>query len=219
MKYWIKNTSASLFYKWVILLFGSFFRLFYRHKICGIENYVKGGAIIAANHVSFYDPPLVAASVSEEIHFLARKTLFDHKLLGLFIRNLNAHPVSGGASDVSVLRTILKLLKEGKKVLIFPEGTRTEGEFGEVREGLGLLAQKSGCPIIPVYIAGAEKVWPRSRKFPKLWGKITVSFGSAIKPQNFSHLERKDAQKQITDCFMSELRRLKTSILATVTRN
>ena len=219
MKYWIKNTSTSFFYKCIILICGTFFRLFYRHKIYGLENYIQGGALVAANHVSFYDPPLVAVSCPEEMHFLARKTLFEHKFFGALIRKLNSHPVTGGASDVSVMRTILKLLKEGKKVLLFPEGTRTEGKLGEIREGLGLLAQKSDCPIIPAYIFGAEKIWPPSRKFPKLSGKTAVVFGKPIKPSVYAHQTRKEAQRQIARDFTRKMHELENLLLTTITRN
>ncbi|HPE84613.1 MAG: 1-acyl-sn-glycerol-3-phosphate acyltransferase [Chlamydiia bacterium] len=203
-----KSKSTPVLYKIVILVVKIFFKLVYRHKVYGLENFVSGCGIIAANHVSFYDPPLIAVSAPEEIHFLARKTLFDHKIFGAFIQKLNSHPVSGGAGDASVLRTILKLLKQGNKVLLFPEGTRREGELGEIREGLGLLAYKSGCPIIPAYILGADAVWPRSRKFPKLWGKTAVIFGKPIDPEAFSHLERREAQKAIAAAFTTAINKL-----------
>ena len=207
--YWIKNKSTHFLYKFIRCLSRAFFRLFYKHKEFGLENLCPGGAIIAANHVSFYDPPLISVSTPEEIHFLARKSLFDHLFFGWLIRRLNAHPVSGDASDVSVLRTILKLLKEGKKVLLFPEGTRKTGEIEEVKEGLGLLAQKSGCPIIPAYIFGVDQIWSRERRFPKLTGKTRVVFGQAIDPKDFAHLDRREAHSAIAKAFVDALKQLR----------
>lgn len=209
-----KSKSTPVLYKIVLLAVKTFFKLFYRHKVYGLENFVSGCGIIAANHVSFYDPPLIAVSSPEEIHFLARKTLFDHQIFGAFIQKLNAHPVSGGAGDASVLRMILKLLKKGNKVLLFPEGTRREGELGEIREGLGLLAYKSGCPIIPAYIFGADTAWPRSRKFPKLWGRTAVVFGKPIDPAAFSHLERREAQRAIAAAFAAAINELSAQCIS-----
>lgn len=204
---WIKTKTHSWLYWFVIHSMGLFFLVFYRHKVYGLENYTKGGAIIAGNHTSFYDPPLVSISCPEEIHFLARKTLFRNSLFGWFIRSLNSHPVGGAGSDVASFRTVLKLLVEGKKVLLFPEGTRNKDGLGQMQGGLGLLSIKSGCPIIPVYIRGADKVFGRGRKFPKLWGKTSVTFCKPIDPKSFAGLEKKQAIKQIAQTFASEMKR------------
>lgn len=196
---WLKTKSNSWFYKAVIAAWGLYFAVFYRHKVFGLENFIKGGAILAANHTSFFDPPLVATSCPEEIQFLARKSLFRNPIFGYFIKRLNSHPVSGSGADASTFRIILKLLQEGKKVLLFPEGTRQRGKLGEMRGGLGLLATKSQKPIIPVYIRGASKILPRGKNFPKLFGeKTSVTFAPAIDPKDFAHLEKKQAINAIS---------------------
>lgn len=199
-------------YSLVIHTLKPFFKLFYRHRVYGLENFVPGCAIIAANHVSFYDPPLIAISAPEELQFLARASLFRHRFFGKLIRALNAHPVSGGSRDAQVLRTVIKLLKEQKKVLLFPEGTRTEGDLKTVYAGVGLLSQKSGCPVIPTFIAGADKIWGRDRCFPKLWGRTSVTFCKPIYPKDYAHLDRKEGQIAIAEAFaktLQEFRRQK----------
>lgn len=212
---WLKTKSNSWLFKFVNVMWGSFFALFYRHKVYGLENFIPGGAIIAANHTSFLDPPLVSTSCPEEIHFLARKTLFRNPIFGYFIRKLNSHPVSGSGADAATFRTVLKLLQEGKKVLVFPEGQRTYGKIGEIRGGLGLLSTKSQKPIIPVYIHGTSKILGRGKYFPKLWGRTSVTFSTPIDPKDFSHLGKKEAIDAISKRFEQTLKAMETNCTKT----
>ncbi len=162
------------------------FWLLYRHQTilppegC-IKRHPTQGAILAANHASFLDPPLIAASWPEPIHFLARQSLFHKPLLRAIITRLNAHPL-GGKNDVSSLKLACQLLQEGKTVLVFPEGTRTlDGQVGAFKNGITLLAKKSGCPVIPAYIHGSFDLWPRKQSHPSLWGHRTACvFGSPL---------------------------------------
>ncbi len=197
-------------YRIVIFLAWVFCKLFYRHKVYGLEHYYPRGAILAANHASFLDPPLVSISWPEEVHFLARGTLFKNKLFGKFISALNAHPVSGGASDVGVLKTIFGLLKDGKKVILFPEGTRSiDGDLQPIKPGIGLILERSRSAVIPVYIQGASKVWGRRHKLPKLWGKTICVFGSPIRWESFEHLESKKAKEAVAQELAASLEALK----------
>ncbi|MDN3507607.1 MAG: lysophospholipid acyltransferase family protein [Simkaniaceae bacterium] len=185
-------------------------RLFYGLKIYGVKHFVDGGAIIASNHVSFLDPPIVAASAPCSVHFLARDTLFRNPVFGGAIRVLNAHPISGKAGDVALFRIMTALLKEGKKVILFPEGTRSfDGELQEVRPGIGMLVAKSEAAIIPTYIAGAYKAWSRNRTIPRIFCRISCVFGSPIFWSDFDHLDRKEAKRAIVakyDAAMHELK-------------
>ena len=92
VKGWISNPSTHLLYKLVTFVVFWLFRILYRHKIYGTHNFYPGAAILAGNHVSFLDPPLLSISTPQEVHFLARQTLFNKPLFGTLIRNLNAHP-------------------------------------------------------------------------------------------------------------------------------
>jgi cytidylate kinase len=174
-----------------------YFKTFFRLKIYGLEHFRPGAAIIAANHASFYDPPVLGISCPEEVHFLARGSLFHVPLLGRLIRNLNSHPIARGTSDAATFKMMLELLSQDKKLILFPEGNRApDGELQPLERGLAFLVQKAQCRVIPAYIQGTFEAWPRDRKFPKLFGKITVVFGSPIEWDE--RLDKKAAQAEIT---------------------
>lgn len=193
MEGWLTNSKNTL-YKVVLFLTFWFFKIVYRHKIYGAENFYPGAAFLAANHVSFYDPPLLSISTPYEVHFLARKTLFDVPLFSSLIRKLNAHPVSGKAQDVTVFKTLLRLMKQGKKVIIFPEGTRSKtGELQPIKSGISLLISRTEAAVIPAYLHGTFAVWPPHHKLPRL-GKTACVFG---KPLHLSHLSPEETASQI----------------------
>ncbi len=187
-----------------------FFRCCFRHHVYGLESIYQGGAILAGNHTSFYDPPLVSASWPEPVHFLARESLFRNYLFGSFIRACNAHPVAGDVADISTFKIICQLLTEGKKVVLFPEGTRAaNNELGVVKPGIGFLIARANAAIIPVYIHGAYTAWPRHRWFPKLWGKTACVFGTPIRWSEFAHLEKKQAYEAVAERLTQALSALK----------
>jgi cytidylate kinase len=192
---WMRLKGVPILYRLVLFFSWILGKLFYRLKIYGLEHFYPRGAILAANHTSFLDPPIVSTSWPEEVHFLARKTLFRSKLFGGFISRLNTHPVSGESGDVQVMKMVVSLLEEGHKVVLFPEGTRSEtGELQPIKPGIGLLVARSKSAIIPVYIQGAYKVWGRHRTFPKLFGHIKCVYGSAITWDSVAGLDKKEAQ-------------------------
>lgn len=193
MQGWLTN-SHNLLYKVILFLVYWFFKLLYRNKIYGVDHFYSGAAILAANHTSFYDPPLLSVSTPYEVHFLARKTLFAPFLFGKLIRRLNAHPVSGKAQDVAVFKTVVRLMKEGKKVIIFPEGTRSsDGNLQNIKPGVAMLIARTGAAVIPVYLHGTFSIWPQHRRFPKLSGQTACVFGT---PLHFSLDPAQDPKKQ-----------------------
>lgn len=183
MKGWLKNSNNTL-YKIILFSVYWFFAIIYRNKIYCKSHIPEGAAILAANHVSFYDPPLLSISTPYEVHFLARKTLFDVPLFGRLIRRLNAHPVSGRAQDVTVFKTIVRLMRDGKKVIIFPEGKRSvNGDLQPMKPGVAMLIARTGAAVVPTYLHGTFAVWPSKKKLPKIFGKTACVFG---KPLYFS---------------------------------
>ena len=156
--------NASFFYQAIILVFYAFFKLFYKYRIYGLEHAFKGGAIIASNHVSFFDPPVLCVSYPEEVHLLGRETLFK-SWFGFCIRKLNTHPVKGDVNNLEVMKTVCKLLKNGKKVVLFPEGTRShDDKLGAIKPGIGMLIARTETAILPAYIHGNYDIWPRGHK-------------------------------------------------------
>ena len=137
-----------------------------------------GGCLIASNHVSFADPPLVGvACFPRETHYFARKDLFNVPVLGRLMRSLNAIPVDRLQADVGGVRQLIRLLKEGEALVVFPEGTRThDGEFREPLPGIGMIVARAGVPVVPARIFGAEKAWPRHAKFPR-FARVSVRIG------------------------------------------
>lgn len=205
----------SYFYTISRLFLKGLFKVTYRHEVIIADGVVyPESAIIAANHASFLDPPIVAASWPKPIHFLARKTLFDAEPLRSIITNLNAHPLSG-ANDTSSLKLVLQLLSEGKKVLLFPEGTRSNtGEFGTFKQGIGMLARKSGAAIIPTYIHGSYNAWPKNKKYPTLFGvKTACIFGKPFYASDFDEQDPKELQQKIANHLHNEIAALKSSYL------
>lgn len=189
--------KMKLSYKIVYWIARIFFKCCFRLKIYGLEHFRPGSAVIAANHASFYDPQVLSISCPQEVHFLAKGSLFEVPLLGKLIRTLNSHPIARGASDASVFRTMVELLTEGKKLILFPEGKRSEtGELLPFQRGLAFLVQKAKCRVIPAYIQGSFEAWPRGAKIPKLFGKMTVVFGRPIEWQE--NKDKKTAQLLIT---------------------
>lgn len=178
---WTKWSGVKFIYRIVLFLAWGLFKLFCRHRVYGLEHFYPRGALIASNHTSFLDPPILAISWPEEVHFLARETLFSQKAFGAFITALNAHPVSGRPHDIKVFKTVCSLLKEGKKVILFPEGTRSlDGQLGEIKPGITLFLERTGAALIPAYIHGSYEAWGRHRKWPKLFTKTVCVFGTPL---------------------------------------
>jgi len=191
-------TFHKLLYLTVIYTFLFFFKVLYRLKVYGKNHFIPGSAIIAPNHVSYFDPPIVAISCPQEIHFLARKTLFKSSF-GKLIASLNSHPVQADATNLKVMKLINQLLKQGNKVLLFPEGARSsDNQLQEIKPGIALLLSKSKSAIIPTYIHGTYDIWNRSRKFPKLFGKTAVIFGTPILWEDYADMDKKEAHMLIT---------------------
>ena len=154
------------------------FRKLLRIRVYGAENIPPGGPfIVASNHRSHLDPPVLNSAFPEPLVFLAKEELFKPPL-GWFIRHMRAVPIKRGSGDVDTLEMTLDLLHRGCHIAIFPEGTRAKpGEFLRPKPGVGLLAVKSGAPVVPVLIEGTDRVFPKGEKFPKPGHPIDVRIG------------------------------------------
>lgn len=162
------------------MLFGSAFRSLFGMRVIGEENLItQGPVLVASNHQSFLDPPLIGNLYKDEMVYLARKTLF----IGFFkwlYGQWNAIPVDQDRPDMASLKTIIRKLKDGHRVLLFPEGQRTlDGTIGDAAPGIGLVAVKSAVPIQPVRIEGARDALPRGSARVRL-ARITVKVGPPI---------------------------------------
>ena len=138
---------------------------------------VKGPALIVSNHVSFMDPPLVGIAFDEPVHYLAKKTLFDHPIANAIFRSWQAIPVDQDAPGPGSLKAVIRQLRAGEKVVIFPEGNRSEdGNLQKAEGGVGLVIAKAGVPVIPARVFGAFEALPRHRTLPRP-ARVSVVFG------------------------------------------
>lgn len=145
-----------------------FCRTFYRFEAIGTENLVNipehKGVLLCANHVSLMDPPAIGSASPRELSFMAKAELFKVPLFNWLISNLNAFPIKRGASDRASIKTALKILNDGKTLIMFPEGTRSKtGELGEGKPGAGFLALKTDAVIIPVAVIGHYKFFRKTK--------------------------------------------------------
>lgn len=165
----------------------TFYDLLYRTEIMGLENVpMDGPFLLASNHASFLDPPIVGSYMPRELTYFARKTLFQGRF-GKLISDLNAIPIDrDGDSDLGAFRKVFAVLKDGGALLVFPEGTRTtDGDFLEARSGVGMIACRTQVPVLPVRIFGSYDIWSRKRKLPALFGSLGITIGKPLMPESY----------------------------------
>ena len=203
MWYWIGFTLSLLFFRCFFLL-----RIVGKKKIK--ESWKEGGVLIVANHASYFDPPVVGVSYGKKTAFLARKTLFKKGFFGWLYPKLNAIPVDQEGPDMSSLKRIIKELKNGNPVLIFPEGQRSvDGTILPGEAGVGLVIAKSKAPVLPMRIFGAFEAFPRGAKIPKFFTKITVSVGDMITfDEDLLKTKTRESYQKISDCVMNAISRI-----------
>ncbi|MDI6752387.1 MAG: (d)CMP kinase [bacterium] len=183
----------------------SFFKIFFRYSVLGAENIPKQGSlIVASNHMSFLDPPVIG--VAMELHYFAKEELFLLPVFGWLIKNLNAFPVQREGFSRKAIEQTIRILENSGRVLIFPEGTRGVG-LREPKRGIGLIARlankKIRTPILPLRISGTEKALARGAWIIKPH-KIKVAIGRPIQPETFF----KKNDQEIANMVMEEIAKL-----------
>ncbi len=127
----------------------------------------EGGLVVAANHFSALDPPMLGANLPREISFMAKQELFENRAMRLLARGLHAFPVDRSRNDVSAVKEALRRLKRGRAVGVFVQGTRNAGDV-EALDGAAFLAQRSGAPLLPA------AVWREGRRYRVQFGEPFV---------------------------------------------
>jgi 1-acyl-sn-glycerol-3-phosphate acyltransferase len=147
----------------------------------------EGPLILAANHASNLDAVVLGSwlipRLGRRIHWLGKKELFDWPVIGWAAANGGVHPVDRDAADVEAFRLARRILDEGHVLFVFPEGTRSpDGALQEARDGVAVLAMRTGAPIVPLGISGSNRVWPRGQKLPHPGGRVHVRVGRPFRP-------------------------------------
>ncbi|MCL1791174.1 MAG: 1-acyl-sn-glycerol-3-phosphate acyltransferase [Peptococcaceae bacterium] len=136
-------------------------------RVVGAQHVPKtGSCIIAANHINYFDPFFLVCAIPRILHFIGKATLFRNPIVGWVLKKLGAFPVSrDGEGDISAIRRCMAILKENNTLAIFPEGTRSAtGEMNQALDGVGLIAERSRAPIVPVRIIKLKKgKWGRHK--------------------------------------------------------
>lgn len=163
------------FYRIIYTIAAPIIHLLFPCRTVGLEHFPEGGALLCANHASGWDPIVIALNLPKNARLtvMAKDQLFRIPLLGFLLKKLGIFPVKRGGSDLTAMKTAMKVLSGGNRLLVFPEGTRVD-EQGEVeaKGGVTMMATRTGVPMVPVYCGG-------KRKFLR---KTTIVFGRPYTP-------------------------------------
>jgi 1-acyl-sn-glycerol-3-phosphate acyltransferase len=161
--------------------------------------------LLAVNHVAYADPVVAGAGAPRELHFFAKRELFRNPLLAAVIRAHNAHPVDRGAIERATLEEMIRLLRGGGALLVFPEGTRsTDGVIRDARPGLGMMAEAASVPVVPAYLRGTRRLGKSLLRR----GSLAVFFGEPVLPGPDRGGSRKDRHHALGAEVMRRIREL-----------
>jgi 1-acyl-sn-glycerol-3-phosphate acyltransferase len=187
------------------------FDVFFRGEVVGAENLPKSGAfLIAANHASHLDPPLIGSHVPRQMSFFARKTLWSGRLASWWLDAVGTIPVDrDGGQDVGALKRVLRALADGKVMILFPEGSRSlDGRLQAPKPGVGFIVCKTQVPVVPARIFGSFEAFGKGMKVPKP-APTTVVFGKPIPPSVYDDPSAGKERYQIASArIMGEIARL-----------
>jgi 1-acyl-sn-glycerol-3-phosphate acyltransferase len=201
----ITKSLADAAYWLVALFLRLIFRLNGGLNVRGAEKIPhEGGVIIAANHISYLDPPLLGAVLPRRATFMAREGLFDIPLLGWFI-GLYSFPVARDRTHPSTIKEAVRRLKNGEMLVIFPEGRRSEtGRLQEGKRGVGMIARLSNAAIIPTLVVGTNRALPVNGKWLNR-AAITIEFDNPVYPSSI-YGTREHPSEEITRYIMKGIR-------------
>lgn len=158
------------------------FDMFFRGEVIGVEHVPRrGGFLLAANHASFLDPPLIGCHLSRQLAYFARKTLWRGGVSSWWLDSVGTIPVDReGGQDISAIKRVLKALKEERGLILFPEGTRTaDGNLQSAKAGVGFIACRTQVPVVPARIFGSFAAFGKGRGL-RLGTPVSVVFGEPI---------------------------------------
>lgn len=175
-----------MFYSIVRWIFFFIARLFFKFKVFGGENIPKeGGIIIASNHISYLDIPFLGCGICRRVDFVGKSELFRNRVVGYIFKRLGAFPIRRGSTDRGAISEAVKRVREGRVIVIYPEGTRSkDGKLSDPKRGIGMVVALSGAIVIPSFILGTDRVLPRGARWVR-FNPVRIYLGS---PLDFSSL-------------------------------
>ncbi len=197
-----------IYHYFVWAIFFLFFKIVYRLRVYGRENIPKGGFfIIAPNHASYLDPPLVGVAFIRPLRYFARKGLFNNIVLNIAMRSMGAVPIGTELRDLKPFLSYVDRFKNtNQPFVLFPEGARTyDGNFCEPQPGIGMVVERTKARVIPVYLKGTYEALPRGAKWLRP-SNIEVYIGRPVEfadNPDFSGLEKKERWQAIANAVMS----------------
>ncbi len=202
--YWVVRDALYIAYK-----------VLFRFRHHGSEN-VPGrkdprGVIVAPNHVSYLDPPVIGISLQRRITFLAKDYLFKHGFVGFILRGIGAYPIkSDSGGDFRSIRDLIRILRQGACIVVFPEGTRSpDGSFREPESGIGFLAMKSDAWIVPAYIKGSYEAMARGNSGVKM-KPVEVFYGERFLATEEKFGTGAEGYMAVSRHIMAEIKKLKS---------
>jgi 1-acyl-sn-glycerol-3-phosphate acyltransferase len=193
-------------------------RLLLRREVTGLEHLPRSGPVlVAANHASFWDPPVLGATLPRELAIMTRASFFAVPGFGALIRSLGAFPVAKGAPDLRAFRRARSVLEGGGALLVFPEGGRMkDGRLHPGLPGVGLLAAHTRAPIVPLYVAGTNRIRRSIARRAPLRIAIGVPLPAALwaTPGSTTTRTGRALHQEIADRTMQEIARLRDEVEA-----
>jgi len=210
------SVAKAMVYTICAAIARSCFRVFFRVRVHHSDRVPAHGALmIAANHQSYLDPPLVGAFITQRpCAFIARAGLFKFKPFGWFISAINAMPIKEEKGDMGAIRTALDVLSQGHAILIFPEGSRShDGAMHEFKRGVSLLVKRADCPIVPVAVEGCFDAWPIKNRLPSVWScPVEIMYGTPISRDELMRDGADKGLERLASIIESMRRELRASI-------
>jgi len=167
------------------------YQMFFRGDVAGLENLPeKGGYIVAANHASHLDPPIVGMFLPRQVSFFARKTLWKPGIASWWLTAVGTIPVDrDGGTSLDAIKRVLHSLSSNRVVIVFPEGTRSPtGEMQKPRPGVGLIACKAQVPVVPARVFGSFEAFGKEGRL-RLGSPVSVAYGRPLTPAEYDHPE------------------------------
>jgi 1-acyl-sn-glycerol-3-phosphate acyltransferase len=198
------------------LFFRALFALYFRWRVFNPERVpLAGPVILASNHASYIDPPLVGAGIRRQINYLARDSIFHVPILAAILRSWEVVPVDRDGGTGRGLKDILSRLEEGRAIILFPEGTRSRhGELNPARSGIGLTVVKSSAPVVPARVFGTHDAYGPHKRLPRP-RRVMVKYGQPLlfealraEAATASKQRVREIYQQVADEIMSAIARL-----------